>query len=278
MGTKERVAFSWVRRREKQKDVMKDVMLDSNVCCCSCKYTYAVCMFTCVRTRGGCTQSACAEVPRLCVRACAGARVFARSPSISMTSKRCANWAPGSSLESHLPILFKAGRRGKTQTNNKRGVIQERDRLLLCVCVTLVCFTASRRKYNEERGRDVWRIIEKESNSGSNREGKRASGANNRAQHHKGSVLVTVSPQPGSFWHSPSSCIPPCEADTKGEPIVCIIARSTGRKSRTLSALFRAKGCSLRCQQQFFMLKGHRGMKSRKKRSRGYARRRPLKT
>lgn len=92
---------------------------------------------------------------------CACARACARSPSISMTSKRCANGAPGSSLESHLPILFKAGRRGKTQTNNKRGVIQKRDRLLLCVRVCHVGvrrrlrLAARRKKYNEERGKDV---------------------------------------------------------------------------------------------------------------------------
>lgn len=136
-------------------------MLDSNVCCCSCKYTHGVRMFTRVRTRGGCSQSARAEVSLLCVCVCVHEHAFARSPSISMTSKRCANGAPGSSLESHLPILFKAGRRGKTQTNNKRGVIQKRDRLLLCVRVCHVGvrrrlrLAARRKKYNEERGKDV---------------------------------------------------------------------------------------------------------------------------
>lgn len=61
MGTKERVG------QTQGKTVRHGERRDVGFLCCSCKYTYAVRMFTCVRTRGGCAQSACAEVSPLCV-------------------------------------------------------------------------------------------------------------------------------------------------------------------------------------------------------------------
>lgn len=84
------------------------------------------------------------RVLQACVHVC--------SHSIWMTSKQCANWAPGSSLESHLPSLFKASTREKTQTN-KRGVIQKRNRLLICVSCTCVCVCL---RFIVKRGKNTW--------------------------------------------------------------------------------------------------------------------------
>lgn len=155
---------------------------------------------TCV-CKWWCILSAHAEVSSECV----SLHVCVCSHSISVTSKRCANWAPGSSLESHLPSLFKAGKREKTQTNN-RGVIQKSSRLLQCVSER-----GGRRIRKKEKGKVKEGRKMKKKESKSEREVKRG--------HRE---------QEGT---PKASLVSPCDADTKGEAIVCIIKQSTGQKS-----------------------------------------------
>lgn len=94
--------------------------------------------------------------------------------------------------------------------------------------------------------------VEKDSERGGDREGRKGGHREQIGERGRKKEGIGCFPKAQLFSQSSSSLIPPCDADTKGEAIVCIIKQSTGQKSPILSALFRAKGGSERCQRQFY--------------------------
>lgn len=115
-------------------------------------------------------QSVCSYV--MCVRNTVHAVVYAGllwayvcvwvcvcTHSISMTSKCCANWAPGSSLESHLPSLFKVCERERPKLIKEvlfKGEIDCSNLCHSCVCICVsvcVCVleTGGKRKKTQSK-------------------------------------------------------------------------------------------------------------------------------